>query len=261
MKRFWRDLTTTDFEADVSDWIAVLPVAAIEQHGPHLPLGTDTIIAEGMIERAALKLPPDSKAVFLPLQEVGKSSEHVNFPGTLTFDWDTTVNAWLEIGESVAMSGIEKLVIITSHGGNTACMEIVARELRQQFGMVVVTTSWEKLGPPRHQPDGDETYIDIHGGDLETSLMLALSPDHVDMSKAKHFESQQSMMKQRFKHLGYHSSTANISWMSEDLNPKGTVGDASVATAEKGKEIVKTTIENFIGLIEEIADFTPPTLS
>ena len=115
--------------------------------------------------------------------------------------------------------------------------------------------------PPRREPEGDETYIDIHGGDLETSLMLALSPDHVDMSKAKHFESQQSMMKQRFKHLGYHSSTANISWMSEDLNPEGTVGDASVATAEKGKEIVKTTIENFIGLIEEIADFTPPTLS
>jgi len=255
MKRFWRELKTTDFDGDTSNWVAVLPVAAIEQHGPHLPLGVDAMIAEGMISHCAATLPEASPAVFLPVQEVGKSTEHQNFSGTLSLNWTTTVKVWLDIGESLAKSGIRKMLIITSHGGNTASMDTVARQLRARFGMLVVLTSWEKLGP---QTEKNDAYIDIHGGEFETSIMLALNPDQVDMSKAENFDSGQSDMKKNFKHLGYHSSTANISWLAEDLNPAGTVGNASAATADKGNKIIEQTVINFVELIDEIDRCPPP---
>jgi hypothetical protein len=132
-RRHWREMTTRDFsDADTSDWIAVLPIAAIEQHGPHLPVGVDALIADAMVERCAAALPEGSPATFLPVQEVCKSNEHIAFPGTLTLDWDTAIRSWLQIGESVVRAGLRKMIIVTSHGGNVAPMEIVARELRQK---------------------------------------------------------------------------------------------------------------------------------
>jgi len=252
MKRFWRDMPTTAFDDDTSNWIAVLPVAAVEQHGPHLPVGVDAMIAEGLIERAAAALPDSSLATFLPVQGIGKSNEHINFPGTLTLDWETTIKAWLDIGTSVARAGLNKLLMITSHGGNLSPMDIVGRELRVRHNMLVITTSWEKLGPPRKEPQEGSAFVDIHGGEFETSIMLALRPDLVDMNRAKDFVSKQCDMKKRSQHLGFHSSNANISWLSEDLNAQGVVGDASAATAEQGEEIVATMVENFCALIDEI---------
>ena len=237
MKRFWRDMPTTAFDGDTSNWIAVLPVAAIEQHGLHLPVGVDAMIAEGLVERAAAALPYGASATFLPVQQIGKSNEHINFPGTLTFDWETTVKAWLDIGDSLARAGLRKLLIITSHGGNLSLMDIAARELRIRHNMLVVTTSWEKLGPPRKEPEDGSAFIDIHGGEFETSIMLALRPDLVDIDKAENFTSTQSDLKKSNQHLGHHSSDANISWLSEDLNVQGVVDDASAATAERGEEI------------------------
>jgi hypothetical protein len=118
-RRHWREMTTRDFsEADTSDWIAVLPIAAIEQHGPHLPVGVDALIADAMVERCAAALPEGSPATFLPVQQVCKSNEHIAFPGTLTLDWDTAIRSWLQIGESVARAGLRKMIIVTSHGGN-----------------------------------------------------------------------------------------------------------------------------------------------
>ena len=257
-KRFWRDMPATAFEGDTSNWIAVLPLAAIEQHGPHLPLGVDAFIAEGFVERCAAALPDDSPATFLPVQEICKSNEHISFPGTLTVGWETAISSWLEIGASLSRAGIRKLLMITSHGGNVAPMDIAARELRSSLGMLCVTTSFGRLGRWQEIYDYGPVITDIHGGNAETSVMLVFRPDLVDMSKAVDFSSAQEPMKQQNTHLGYHSSNANIAWASEDLNPAGVVGDASAAAAEKGEEDIRSSVEGFCKLIDEIAATPPP---
>ncbi len=257
-KRFWREMPTTEFDGDTGDWIAVLPLAAVEQHGPHLPVGVDAFIAEGLVERCAAALPPDSPVTFLPLQEVCKSNEHIGFAGTLTLDWETTIRGWLDIGESVARAGVRKLVIVTSHGGNVHPMEIVARELRVRHAMLVVTTSWGRLGKWREIYDYGPVFTDIHGGDSETSVMLALRPDLVDMSRAEDFASAQAAMKARHRRIGYHGSDANLAWVSEDLNPKGPAGDASAASADKGERDVASMVAGFCELMAEVEAAVPP---
>lgn len=249
MTLFWQELKTTDFDGDaLAHRIAVLPLAAVEQHGPHLPLGTDAMIAHGLVERTAAALPADSPSLFLPVLEIGKSTEHKTFAGSLGLSWTTTIKTLLDIGDSVARSGIRKLIFITSHGGNMSSMEIAGRELRASHSMMVVSTAWEKLGMER--TDG----ADIHGGDLETSIMLALRPDLVDMDKADNFTSSQSEMAAKNTHLGMHSSNASISWMAEDLNPKGVVGNAKAATAKMGEQQIGAAVKGFVQLIGEIAD-------
>ena len=257
-RRYWREMPMTEFQGDLSEWIAVLPIAAIEQHGPHLPVGVDAFIAEGMVARTAEALPAESPVVFLPVEEVCKSNEHISYPGTLTIGWEAVIQSWIDIGESVARAGVRKLVIVTSHGGNVSPMEIVARELRARLAMMVVTTSWGRLGKWREIYNYGPDYTDIHGGTSETSVMLALRPELVDMAKAEDFASGQSEMKARFKRLGYHSSDANVSWLSEDLNPKGTVGDASAASAELGEKDIASMIAGFCELMREIEAAAPP---
>ena len=257
-KRYWRETPTTEFDGDTSEWIAVLPLAAIEQHGPHLPVGVDAFIAEGMIARCAAALPPDSPVTFLPLEEVCKSNEHLAFAGTLTLDWHTTIRGWLEIGQSVARAGIRKLVLVTSHGGNVQPMEIVARELRVGQGMLVVTTSWSRLGAWRDIYDYGPVFTDIHGGNAETSLMLALRPDLVDMSRARDFASTQSAMKARHRRIAWHGSQANAAWMSQDLNREGVVGDATAACAVKGEQDIASMVAGFCELMKEIESTAPP---
>src|SRR5215471_6742 len=130
-RRDWTEMTWTDVAAsDRGRWIAVLPVAAVEQHGPHLPLGADSYIAEAYLARVLPILPADLPATFLPMQMIGQSDEHRAFPGTLSFSAQTTISTYREIGESLNRCGVRKLVIVTSHGGNVAAVDVVARDLR-----------------------------------------------------------------------------------------------------------------------------------
>jgi creatinine amidohydrolase len=130
--RPWQDLTSAEMRArPMERAVAVLPVAAVEQHGPHLPLGTDAIIAEGYLARAAALVPDDLDVLLLPVQAVGKSDEHLSFPGTLTLTGETALRAWVEIGTAVHRAGCRKLVLVTSHGGNSALIDLVALELRR----------------------------------------------------------------------------------------------------------------------------------
>lgn len=254
-KRHWHEMTTVDFSSSkTSDWIAILPVCAIEQHGPHLPVYTDTAIAEGHIRAVVAKLPAHVPATFLPVQAIGKSNEHIASPGTLTLSAETLIRAWTEIGDSVARAGVRKMVLVNSHGGNVPMLDIVARELRVRHGMLCVATSWSRFGQPKGLYSEWEGKYGIHGGDMETSVMLALRPDLVKMEHAAKFHSAQERFEQRFKHLRGHG-TSQFGWVAQDLGPDGTVGDASIATADKGRASIEHMSSAFVELLEDVHAF------
>lgn len=254
-KRFWQDLTTLEFRGlDVERTIAVLPIAAVEQHGPHLPVSTDTEIANGMIAETLRLLPEDSGALFLPVQTIGKSNEHIRAPGTLTLTAETAIRAWTEIGESVARAGVRKLVMINSHGGNVECIGIVARELRVRHGMLAVAAQWSRFGVPPGLYTDQENAVGIHAGDQETSLMLHFRPDLVDMSRARSFEPVTVEMSTTFDLLRPTGFSA-FGWMSQDLNPDGACGDASSATAEKGRLTAGHRAAAFVRLLKDVERF------
>jgi len=259
-RRFWAEMTTRDFaDSDTSEWIAVLPVAAIEQHGPHLPVYTDTCIAEGMIRRSIELLPDELPVTFLPVQAVGKSNEHISSPGTLTTTWETATKLWLDIGDSVHRAGVDKLIVINAHGGNVPMVDIVARELRVRHDMLVVATAWSRFGQPDGLPTGDEALYGIHGGEIETSVMLHLRPDLVRMDRAKDFRSLQLDLIREFRHLRAHGPV-QFGWKAQDLNPDGTVGNATTATADKGMAVVEHQAAAFVALCRDVAGFDPARL-
>src|SRR3954451_3347784 len=170
--RNWIDIHWPDINVGAAArWIAVLPLAATEQHGPHLPVGTDVMIAEAYLARVRELVPQQLPVPFLPLQPVGISTEHVDYPGTLTLPADVALKSWVALGESVARAGVRKLVMITSHGGNSAAMALVAQELRARHQLLVVTTSWPRFGAPSGLFPDDEVRHGIHGGAVETSIM------------------------------------------------------------------------------------------
>jgi creatinine amidohydrolase len=254
--RFWSELRSADLSQVTKErTIAVIPVAATEQHGPHLPLGTDSFIAEGMISEVWKKSPPDLDALFLPVQTIGKSNEHLNWPGTLTFTTETVLNAWTEIGEAVKRTVIRKLVFINSHGGNSDLLGIITRELRVRFGMLAVHTHWMRFGYPPGLFSEEEIAHGIHGGDIETSLMLYFRPDLVRTDLVANFEAASIKMANEFALLRPSPPHA-FGWMAQDLNIAGTVGDATNATAEKGAKTAAHQADGFITLLRDIAAFS-----
>src|SRR6516164_1742765 len=254
-KRDWLDMTWQEIAAAPTErWIAVLPLAATEQHGPHLPLGVDSFIADAYLARVRDLVPAGLPVTFLPVQRIGQSDEHVAYPGTLTLSGATVIRAWTEIGESVARAGVRKLVLVTSHGGNVSAMEIVARDLRVRLGMLVVTVGWHRFGYPEGAFDAEERRHGIHGGDIETSLMLAGRRDTVRMDKAEAAIPATVGMAQEFHWLGAFRP-AGFGWMTQDLHASGTVGDASRATAGKGEAALAHGAQGFVELLREVDRF------
>ncbi|MGN6550848.1 MAG: creatininase family protein [Pararhizobium sp.] len=251
-KAWWGDFPTTDFtRLDPEAVIAVLPVAATEQHGPHLPVSTDTTIMTGMLKTAIRLLPEDLDIRILPIQSVGKSNEHLHAPGTLTIPATVLVEHWCALGDSVARAGIRKLVIVNSHGGNEEVMGIVARELRVRHGMLVAKTSWSRFGLPDGMYSDLEKRHGIHGGDMETSLMLHFQPDLVRMERAEDFRSAAARAEDELELLRP-TGTHAFAWIASDLNPKGTVGNAAIATAEKGAATARHQAEGFLRLLADL---------
>lgn len=253
--KLWAEMSWRDFAAaDMSKVVAVLPVAAIEQHGPHLPVGVDTFINEGYLARAIERVPNDLPVLFLPIQAIGKSNEHIEYPGTLTFSAETVTRAWTEIGDSVARTGCRKLIFMNSHGGNVAVLSAVARDLRVRHDMLAVQAGWHALGYPEGLFSAHERANGIHGGDAETSLMLAFRPKTVRMSEARDFQSSAVSIEQDFKKLRV-TQPISIGWMANDLNELGAVGDASNATAVKGEASAECGVEAFLELLRDVQAF------
>lgn len=249
---WWGDFKAADFASiDPEKTIAVIPLAAIEQHGPHLPVSTDLAIMDGMLAEVFAHLPDNLDARFLPIQAVGKSDEHIHAPGTLSLPANMLVDIWTELGASVARAGIRKFVFVTSHGGNEEVMGIVSRELRVRFGALSVRSSWGRFGTPDGLYPAREIQLGIHGGDVETSLMLHFHPELVDMAQAQDFASSFARAEGEFELLRSHGPHG-FSWIASDLNPHGVVGNASVATAEKGRLTASHQAEGFIRLLQDV---------
>ncbi|MEO1016745.1 MAG: creatininase family protein [Pseudomonadota bacterium] len=250
----WQDLTTTDFtQLDFAHTVAVLPVAAIEQHGPHLPVATDLILNEGVLDRAWARLPASSSVLRLPTQAIGKSNEHNSFPGTLSLSTETVSRLWREIGVSVRRAGIRKLLLFNSHGGQPQIGELLARDLRVEMQMSVAFANWFDFGLPPGLIEEDEAVFGIHGGQIETSMMLALRPDLVTPSAAKDFVSSTVTDFQgspRLLNLGANA----YGWQAEDLNIEGAVGNAELATAEIGERLLDHAASALAELLLEIIE-------
>jgi creatinine amidohydrolase len=269
--RFWADRTTLDFErlrasGVPARTIAVLPVAATEQHGPHLPLSVDTVLVDGIVAAALNHLPAELPVLFLPTQAVGLSPEHARFPGTLTLKNETILRLWTDIGESVAAAGISKLVLFNSHGGHVSVMDLVARDLRARLDMLVYSVSWFNL--PLMDAQGrdvnalfsaEEHRFGIHGGDIETSMMLALDPTRVDMAQARNFASKARARASQFEILG-NGKSARLGWQTQDYHPAGAVGDAASATAAKGQALVDAAGLALARLLTEVDRLPADTL-
>ena len=251
----WAEMSWPDFQdPDIANWIAVLPVAAVEQHGPHLPLSTDVEIMQGYLARTQAMLPPDLPVSFLPIQSVGLSPEHAGFPGTLTLSPETALAAWREIGDSVARTGVRKLVLLSSHGGNNGLIEILSRELRARHGMLAVTAAFARFGYPDGLFSPEEIAHGVHGGEIETSLMLAFRPDLVAKEKLADFPSAGIGMEREYTWLRP-GRPAGFGWLTQDLNPQGALGNAARANAAKGAEAAEFGANALIELLQDVGRF------
>ena len=269
---FWSNLTSRQFSQlaaspDIAQVVAVLPVAATEQHGPHLPVSVDTTLVEGVIQACLPYLKAELPVLFMPTQAVGKSNEHIRFPGTLTLSAQTLINVWMELGACVARAGIKKLVLLNSHGGQVSVMDIVARDLRTAHDLIVFSTNWYTLPlgadvlnlfPP------DEHRFGIHAGDMETSMMLALEEKsgdrHIDMTQARDFKSTAQDRAAKYPILG-NGSSAKLAWQVQDYNAMGAAGNAAIATAAKGHALIDAAGVQLARLLQEVSDLPLSTLN
>ncbi|HWI81947.1 creatininase family protein [Ramlibacter sp.] len=261
--RFWADLGTRDFERfDPARTVAVLPLGATEQHGPHLPLAVDQVLVDGVVAAALPHLPAQLPVLFLPTQQIGYSPEHGRFDGTLTVSASTLIAMWTDIGQCVARAGLRKLLLLNAHGGQVSLMDIVARELRGHCKLIVYSCSWWNL------PLGDavtglftpeEHRFGVHGGEIETSLMLALRPQLVDMTQARDFTSASQHRASQYPILG-DGKSAKLGWQMQDYNTRGAAGRAAAATADKGRALVEAAGLKLAALLQEFSSLPLSTL-
>ena len=249
---WWWDLSTREFsELDMSAFVAILPVGAVEQHGPHLPVRVDAAINAGILARAVALMPPELPALVLPALPVGKSNEHIAYPGTLSLPYDLLARLWFEVAKSVWRAGVRKIILFNSHGGQPQVMEIVCRELRVELGMFAVGASWFRTIDSSDLYSASELKHGIHGGESETSVMLHLHPDLVAMEHAADFVPR-SVELERTNRLLTPEGGVGFGWQAQDLHPGGACGNAAAADAARGAEQVERAARALLGLIDEV---------
>lgn len=251
---YWQNLTTRDFSAvDAERTIAVLPVAAVEQHGPHLPLETDALINDGIIKATLERLPRSPAVLFLPAQSVGTSAEHADFPGTLSVDAETLLRVWLDIGASVARAGVRKLVIFNTHGGQKALVDLAALRLRIAHDLLVVRANYFSFGAPEGLFPAAEWQHGLHGGEIETSLVLHLAPNLVRREALENFTGLSTELARENDLFGA-EKPVGFGWKAQDLHPAGVCGNAAAADAKRGALYLEHLAKRFAVLLAEIAD-------
>jgi creatinine amidohydrolase len=252
MLRRWDEMTTADFASVSSRSVFVLPVAATEQHGPHLPTGTDSFILEGLL-RAAARTGEPVRGIVLPLQPIGWSAEHGTLPGTLSIDAELLAAAWVAIGRWIACAGACRLLILNSHGGNPPAISLAAMRLRAEAGLLVATTHWEALARSDELAPVGAPAPDWHAGWIETSVMLAVRPDLVVMERAAAgaFRHPEGLPP---------SGPAPWAWMATDLSRNGVIGDPRFASAELGARLIDRAVAGLATLLQRMAEAPwPPT--
>tara|TARA_R100001230_G_C5675739_1_gene181369 strand:+ start:945 stop:1751 length:807 start_codon:yes stop_codon:yes gene_type:complete len=253
----WQHLTAPQLHAlSPRDPVAVITLGAIEQHGTHLPLGTDLIIGEGlqaaMLERLDAQ---DARVdvVCLPAMAVGASDEHASFPGTLSLPAPLAIATLEAYGESIARAGIRKLVLINSHGGNKAVMDLAALTLRRRCHMRVVKATYTRLPPLEGAMNADELRYGLHGGLLETAMMQHLAPQLVTLDGY----SPTAPATPATGALVSPEGSAAFAWLGEDLSEHGVSGDASHANAALGKRLVDHYAMQLAQVVTETAQLPP----
>jgi len=245
MLKFWAEMAAPDFARLDVRTVAILPVAATEQHGAHLPAGTDAMILDGILAAAAAA-GGSARAIVLPTQAIGWSSEHGDLPGMLSLEPELLAAGWVALGRQVTRAGLKRLLILNSHGGNPPAIALSAMRLRSDSGLLAVQAHWEDLAEPQAlKPEGAPAE-DWHAGWIETSVMLHLRPDLVRMEQA-------APGKLRHPEGLPPSGQAPWAWMTTDLSPSGVIGDPTLATAALGASLVARAVEGLSQLVERIA--------
>lgn len=250
---WWADHTSGEIAAlDKQRLVAVLPVAATEQHGPHLPVSVDTDLVNAVIARSVELRDPQAPVLFLPLLPYGKSNEHSRYPGTLSLSAQTLLAAWADIAAGVAASGVRRLVLLNGHGGQAAAMDLLARDLRERHHMLVVVTSWYQFGLPAGLFDPEGQRDDIHAGEVETSMMMACAPRWLRLEHARDFRSRAAQLRaDGFSRVSL-QGPGKLAWQVHDLNPLGATGNAAAATTEKGQAVIDHSARGLNALLDEV---------
>ncbi|CUK07471.1 Creatinine amidohydrolase [Shimia thalassica] len=254
---YWADLSTDDFANLPEDTIAILPLGATEQHGPHLPLSVDTTLTNAVLAQSRSHWSEDTHALILPTLTVTKSNEHMAHAGTLSLSVRTLLAMLDDIGASVARAGVKRLIMLNGHGGNTALLEIAVREMRVAHGLITAHASWFGFSETEGLVDPADAAHDLHGGDIETSAMLAVRPDHVDMSKAPNSQPKSRLWQENLRWTGLNGQAARPGWVIADLQGSGVCGNASAATRDKGEAMLSSAARNFAAFLAEFSTFEP----
>ena len=256
-ERSWQALTTVEAaRAAARDPVAVLPLAAVEQHGPHLPLSTDLDIGIGLLAAAFERLPADFPAWALPPITAGASREHARFAGTISLEPELVAELIHAHGAALAAAGVRRLVLSNSHGGNRAAAETAALKLRDELGLLVVTAHYFLLPRPAGAdlPEAEWRH-GLHGGAVETALMLHLRPDLVRTEAIGAARPLGADLEDALRRAGPGNDAASIAWLVGDLHPSGAAGDASLADAALGRRLLDGYAAALADIIRDARDF------
>jgi creatinine amidohydrolase/Fe(II)-dependent formamide hydrolase-like protein len=236
---------------DKDEGVVILPIGAIEQHGPHLPTITDTLLVTHVLDATLAALPAETKAWALPPLNYGKSNEHTGFPGTIKLSATTLLAVLHDIAQSVHAAGFRRLALINGHGGNSALLEVAARDIRAATGLMCFCLQPGLYVDAPFTITAEEKRLGFHAGELETSLVLAIAPELVDMAKAVTHFAQFPATETELFFFG----AAATAWLSRDWSETGVFGDATLGTAEKGEALIAAAVTRLGKLITAISRF------